>query len=146
MYFHIQPDVAGNSFGDNSIIDVTVHPPVVTRLHYVFDGWSGDDLVESFPCFLVTKWLAKELENEGLSGFSLDDVEVSKSETFLELYPDVVLPKFFWLKISGAAGIDDFGFVSGTGKGCLVVSKKALDVLCRGKIDLEDLENYHPVI
>jgi hypothetical protein len=32
-----------------------VHPPIVSRLHLVFDTWEGDDLVERFPTFLVTE-------------------------------------------------------------------------------------------
>lgn len=40
-YFYLEPEVSGG-LGDDAIMDTGVHPPVVTRLHYEFDGWLGD--------------------------------------------------------------------------------------------------------
>lgn len=40
----------------STIMEATVHPPRVERLHYEFEDWLGDDLVESFPSFLVATW------------------------------------------------------------------------------------------
>ena len=73
----------------------------------MFDGWLGDDLLESFPCFILTERLANELERK-VTGFSLDDVTVSTSDQFEDLYPGRVLPAFCWLKVSGQPLIDDF--------------------------------------
>jgi hypothetical protein len=50
----------------------------------------------------------------------------SASEEFEELFPDVKLPKFVWLQVTGKAGQDDFGLSSDH---CLVVSQRILDLL-----------------
>jgi hypothetical protein len=107
-------------------MDSSVHPPKVTHLHHRFEGWLGDDLLETFPCFLVSSALARALEEARLVGFSLDKVEVSVSPEFLELSPGRTLPEFRWLKISGKGPNDDFGL---TQDFRLEVSGWALDVL-----------------
>src|SRR3954454_10828086 len=61
VYFALEPEVAGQ-LGDTTMLDTSVHPPVIQRLEYRFDGWLGDDLLESFPCFVVTERLANELK------------------------------------------------------------------------------------
>ncbi|MBY8259298.1 hypothetical protein KW530_21605 [Vibrio fluvialis] len=138
MYFYIEPEVSGG-FGDNSVMDTTVHPPKVYKLHYQFDGWLGDELLESFPCFIISEALAQELEREHLSGFTLEDVEVTKSEQFEELYPRKALPKFFWLQVTGSAAQDDLGIAEDHR---LVVSESALNTLRKGKIEEADIEEF----
>ena len=125
-YFNIEPEVAGSSEGDNSIMDRSVHPPIVTRLHYVFSGWSGDVLLASFPCFIVTEDAMKKLTEIGATGVRFADVEITTEYPFRELYPHTKLPKFAWLQVTGRAGQDDFGLVANKR---LVVSERALDVL-----------------
>ena len=89
-------------------MDSSTHPPVVFRLHYLFDGWRGDELLESFPCFIVTKALGDALLVNGLTGFEFGEVEI-------EINPDVrdelpgELPEFYWLKITGEIPKNDFG-------------------------------------
>jgi hypothetical protein len=107
-FFYFEPEVAGG-IGPKSDMDNSVWPPRIRKLQYVFDGWLGDAILESFPCFIVTDVAAKALLREGLTGFELDDVEVSVSELFRELYPGQELPVFRWLKITGEPGVDDFG-------------------------------------
>ncbi|MBY7903824.1 hypothetical protein KW507_22710 [Vibrio fluvialis] len=138
MYFYIEPEVSGG-FGDNSVMDTTVHPPKVYKLHYQFDGWLGDELLESFPCFIISEALAQELEREHLSGFTLEDVEVTKSEQFEELYPRKALSKFFWLQVTGSAAQDDLGIAEDHR---LVVSESALNTLRKGKIEEADIEEF----
>ena len=98
-YWHISFEVAGE-LADGTEMDTSVHPPRVTRLHHRFEGWLGDDIIECFPCYLVTERVAKVLEGSGLSGFELDDAETSKSPEFDEMYPGRQLPKFRWLKVT----------------------------------------------
>jgi len=136
MYFYIEPEVSGG-IGDNAIVDTSVHPPRVLKLHYQFDGWLGDDLLETFPCYIVSSSLAKEIELAQLTGFVLDDVEISKSKQFEELYPKKELPIFYWLKVIGTAGKDDFGISEDYR---LIVSSKAINTLQKGKIEMADLE------
>jgi hypothetical protein len=126
-YYYIEPEVAGG-LGPNTVMDRSVHPPHVSRLHYLFDGWLGDVLLESFPCFIITEAAMRKLEAEGLTGIQSDKVEISLSEQFKELHPNQQLPPFVWLRVNGRVGQDDFGSAP---DGRLVVSGpgKALEVL-----------------
>lgn len=127
QYFYVDPEVAGG-LGKNTVMDRSVHPPIVSKLHYDFDGWLGDVLLETFPCFIVTEPTKQELEASGLSGLNFDQVEVTQSEEFQDFYPNRQLPKFVWLRVAGKPGRDDFGTSE---NGRLVVSEAALKMLQR---------------
>jgi hypothetical protein len=129
-YYLLQPEVAGG-LGNHTDLDRSVHPPRVSHLHYEFAGWLGDDLLESFPCYIITHRAADALAVSALSGFALADVEVSRSEEFDEVYGDLQLPPFRWLQITGIPDQDDFGFA----KEGLVVSARAHEVLSAFKLN-----------
>ena len=134
-YFLIKPEVAGG-FGEDTDVDTSGTFPDVKRLHYVFDDWFGDDLVESFPCYIITDRLKDLLEKSDETGYTLDRVKVSKSELYQDIHPGgPPLPRFHWLKITGRAGIDDFGLST---KHRLVVSERALRLL--QSLQLSDCE------
>jgi len=124
-FFCVEPEVAGE-LGDNTKIDRSVHPPIVNRLHYELDGWLGDALLESFPCFVVTEHAKECIRNASFTGTSFDRVEITTSDQFRELYPARELPAFAWFKVEGTPGQDDFGTTS---DGRLIVSGRALDML-----------------
>jgi hypothetical protein len=124
-YFRLSPEVAGH-WGEHTIEDDSVHPPKVNRLHYEFDGWLGDELLTSIATFIVTDRLRQKIEAANLLGYAFDSVEISVSDQFIDLYPEVSLPEFSWLKITGTAGKDDFGMGDDHH---LVVSGKALKIL-----------------
>lgn len=124
-YFTVEPEVAGH-LGPLTIMERWVHPPIVRCLHYEFDGWLGDELLECFPCFIVSDRVRGACEARRLTGGSFDTVVVTKSEVFRELHPSLDLPPFVWLKVTGTAGVDDFG-VSKDFR--LVASSVALAVL-----------------
>jgi hypothetical protein len=124
-YFVIEPEVAGG-LGERTEMDRSVHPPKVSRLHYQFDGWLGDGLLESFPCFIVSENVATALGNLNATGYRLADLEVSRSEQFEELYPGRELPEFRWLQANGRPGVDDLG-VSADHR--LVASERVLEAL-----------------
>ena len=111
-FWEIEPEVSGH-LGSGSILDSSSHPPIVSRLHFVFDGWMGDDLVTSFPCFLISARLAESLRKKNFTGYEIDEAEVSTSEEYVEMasidpaLPD--LPVFLWLRVTGLVGRDDFG-------------------------------------
>jgi len=136
-YFAIEPEVAGG-WGKNTIADRTVHPPRIIYLHYEFDGWLGDDIVESAPCFLVSERLANLLSGN-LTGYGLAEVEVSTSEEFRDLNPHLHLPTFHWLQLTGAAGKDDFGLAQDLR---CVVSGNALVVLRQANISHCEIERW----
>ena len=123
-FYMIKPEVAGG-LGERTKMDTSTHPPLVDELHYVIDGWSGDVLLTSFPCYIVTPEARKALEKMQFTGFSFSSVEVSKSDIFTELHPNQILPEFFWLKVNGVAGKDDFGVANNR----LTVSENVLAVL-----------------
>ncbi|MGJ8674287.1 hypothetical protein [Rubritalea sp.] len=136
LYFELEPEVAGE-LGDSSIIDATVHPPIVTKLHYEFSGWLGDCLVESFPCYIIKSEVAELLQNSGFTGFSISDAQVSVSSEFVELHPNSNLGSWKWLRPSGRAGIDDIAVSSDH---TLIVSNSVLNLLKSHGIDNCDVE------
>lgn len=124
-YYAIEPEVAGE-IGENSELDRSSGKLVVKKLHYRFDGWLGDELIESTPCFIITEQLAHLLEHAKVTGIQTDHVEVTTSEQFKDLYSNRMLPQFVWLKVHGTAGADDFGIATGMR---LVVTERALNLL-----------------
>lgn len=139
-YFFVEPEVAGG-LGEHSVLDRSTYPPKVGRLHYLLDGWLGDHLLESFPCYVLTKELADRLSESRLSGYELEPVEITTSRQFEELYPNRKLPLFYWLKVTGEAGKDDFGIAVNDWR--LVVSEKTLAVikpLCPASCDVSEYD------
>ena len=134
-YYYVEPEVAGE-LGPGTVMDTTVHPPVVSRLEYRFTDWLGDSIVESFPCYLVTDELGKQIQQAELGGVAVDDVEVTLSPEAEELL-DQPLPAWKWLKITGQAFQADFGMADDNR---LVVSDRALDVLRQSRLENADVE------
>ncbi|AXM98958.1 hypothetical protein DVB73_04030 [Pseudomonas plecoglossicida] len=138
MFYYVEPEVAGG-LGDGAVMDTAVNPPLVSELEYEFSGWLGDELLESFPCFVVTKNLAAALMRYQFTGFVLDAVVVTKTEEFNIIHPSTILPGFHWLKVHGVAGVSDFGIA----QDCrLVVSEVALGVIRGCRFDHADVEVY----
>lgn len=133
----LEPEVAGE-LGPGTEMDSSVHPPVVTRLQYVLHGWLGDDIVESFPSFAVTKRLGKLLTESSLTGFRLGDVDVVMPDEANNVDDSpAMVPELLWLQVDegprGDLGLDD------TGR--LVVSDRALNVLRQVNIANCDIES-----
>ena len=83
----LEPGVAGG-FGKNSVITFENNRiKDVKHLHYIFEGWLGDDVLTSSPCFIITSHLADAISNSDLKGYELRKIEVSLSDNFVELYP-----------------------------------------------------------
>ncbi|WP_278352398.1 hypothetical protein [Chryseobacterium gleum] len=137
MYKLIEPEVAG-ALGEQTQMDNSFFPPLIKSLHYEFEGWLGNDILESFPFYIVTEKLREEIEFEKLTGIIFDQVLISKSETFLELYPNKKLPNFYWAKINGESNKDDF-FI--TEKNGLAISERAYSILKNYNIDQADIED-----
>ena len=83
MFYYLEPEVAGG-FGEDTVVSAASHPPVVTRLEYKFEGWLGDEILETFPCFIVTEAVASEITKLNLTGFSLDSVKVSNLKSLMK--------------------------------------------------------------
>jgi len=138
MFYFIEPEVAGG-LGDRTVMDASYHPPIVSKLEYKFEGWLGDELLESFPCFIMTEELSALVTKANLSGFTLEPVQICTSADFDEACPNKLLPEFLWLKVDGRAGVDDFGLA---GDHRLVVSETTLDILRAAKLENADIEEY----
>ncbi len=138
MFKCIEPEVAGG-FGGKTLLDTSTHPPIVHIFEYCFEGWLGDCLLETFPCFVMTELAKIDVENVKLTGIVFEPVIVSKSEVFKELYPTRDLPAAYWAKITGVAGSDDFGL---TEDFRLVVSEHAMKVLLPHKLEHALIYDY----
>lgn len=57
-YFVIEPEVAGG-IGERSMIDRSTGKMKVEKPNYHFEGWLGDHLLESTPCYIVSTILAR---------------------------------------------------------------------------------------
>lgn len=120
QYFELDLDVPGSPAA-GLLID---HDTEVIR--FVFDGWSGDQLVTGGNVFLATESLAQKLSANGLTGFRPRPVEILRSEQMSALQPDVVVPKFVRLRFDGLWNESDFVL---TEDDVLVVSEEALNVI-----------------
>lgn len=125
MSYVLEPEVAGG-WGPGTDADASVHPPVVRRLVYQFEDWFGDDLLETFPCFVVTERLARAIQASRLTGFALEPVATTTSDKFVERNPRHALPDFHLLRVHGKGRDGDFRI----GKDHrLVVSDAAFELL-----------------
>ncbi len=80
-FYILDPEVAGE-LGRDTIMDTSVHPPTVSNLQYELDTWLGDDVIQSFPCYLVTNRLKRKLESSSFTGATFAPVEFSVSSDF----------------------------------------------------------------
>lgn len=138
MFKYIEPEVSGE-LGESTELDNSVHPPIVKKLHYEFEGWLGNDMIESFPCYLVTENLRRDIEKKGFSGINFSDVIITVSEEFKDLYPTRTLPNFYWMKIEGKEGVDDFGLSEDYR---LVISSQVQELLSFYNLSEADFEDY----
>ena len=154
--YMLEPEVAGE-IGENTVYDnfddvrYKGNKPEISKLHFIFSGWLGDDIVESTPCFIVTDRLKIEIEKSGLTGCEFQDVEISLSDEFIEMYPDRDLPQFKRLIPKGSVVVDGETYTTWTGedinfsdKSYLVVSEMVLNILKQFNVDNCDLYKLSP--
>ena len=96
-YYFVEPEVPGGWGDDTVVLDNTVHPPIISKLHYEFDGWPEDVLITSFPVYLFQRQVKPELEAIRPTGVQFDKVRISKSEEFRHFFPHRKPPEFIWL-------------------------------------------------
>lgn len=121
-YYRLKPDAPGQ-LGDKTVLNDQTHPPQINHFQFVFDDWFGDDLIECFPCFMITERLLNKLEGMSLKGYVIKDVEIEFSPLFYDLNGNKEVPKFKWLYINGTPD-DDFYIDE---EHCLVVSSLAYE-------------------
>lgn len=146
LYF-LEPEVSGGH-GENTIYGTEEEIATegiskkVKYLHYEFEGWLGDDLLESTPAFIVSSRLATELENSDFIDYKLEECLITKSDMFIEMYPEKELPEFIRFIPLGKVEVEGENFKNWSGhhfclssKGELVVTQEALDFLKKFSID-----------
>ncbi|MBN3753086.1 hypothetical protein G3N95_09035 [Paraburkholderia sp. Tr-20389] len=137
-YYYVEPEVAGG-LGKHTVLDSSVHPPAITKLHYRIINWLGDALLESFPALIVTREAASALNEANASGYECRELELTVSDSFREIYPERRLPEFLWLSVTGVAGHNDLGIAHDSR---LVVSERVLDMLKAFGLNHAIVENY----
>jgi hypothetical protein len=150
----LSPEVAGG-WGPETVVanqdainSGTARVSVITDLEYMFDGWLGDALLTSFPVYLVTDELARDLTREELSGIQLEAVKISTSEEFDELQSDTKLPQFRRLMPQGKVKLTGNNRIkSWSGhdmclneQADLIVTERCLNILRRHGIDNCEVE------
>ena len=98
MKYIIEAEVPGH-LGEDAVYSIDSNSWNVTKMHLVFDGWMGDDIVQILNCFLLTDEAKSLLEKSQLQGMHFELPTITKSEEFIERQPDTILPKFWWLKL-----------------------------------------------
>jgi hypothetical protein len=141
-YFRLYPEVPGE-LGPHTVMDSSVHPPRVEKLHLILADWLGDDLLTVFPVYIVTVTQGAKLQADDLSGFSLNDIEVTLSVEAEEIFAGQSLPTFQWLHVTGQVGTDDFGL---TNEADLVVSERGLASLRKGQLENCDVELFRTLV
>lgn len=139
MKFYVyEPDAAG-SYGENTVFVSQARPRKATHLHYEFHLWPEEDLQCWISCYVGTDRLRQALEalRPPVTGIEFDEVEISgDDEEFRRVErkgrSDAALGKWYWFKITGMAGLDDFG-CSGPAQD-LVISERIRALLIEKKM------------
>lgn len=138
QYYLLEPEVAGG-IGDMS--EITYKDGMIDEvkfLHYEFDGWLGDELLTTTPCFIVTESLMGDIISSGLEGAEFKTIHMSLSEEFLDLYGKMEIPKFVEIKCKFVyeENMDNLtsDFYINKCKD-IIVSEKALNILRNHKLD-----------
>jgi hypothetical protein len=127
-YFELEPEVPC-ALGEGTALELRPDAyPLVVRPQFEWSlGYLGDDLLTTHPVYFVTRPLAESLQTSGLSGFRLSmDFDVTVNEQLPNAKPGWSPPAIVWLRVTGDAGIDDFGLSATAG---LIVSHAALALL-----------------
>lgn len=116
--------------GEQSVSEIVDNVEIFKKVHYVFDDYPSDCIVERSGVYLVTQELKDALKDINATGCEFDDVIVTESEAYEEHtshIPDHSLPSFCWLKIVGEGGKDDIGFAKSAIS--IVVSERVFSVM-----------------
>lgn len=131
-FFLLQPPVAGQ-FGPNAIVDTSTRPAKVTKYHYEIHHWLGDAFLTTMGTYIGSSELVDALMELNPTGIVFDTVEVTANDIFGLMKSSVdSIGKFYWFKITGLAGEDDFGL---NNNWRLVVSERALRVMMKLNIE-----------
>lgn len=146
LYF-LEPEVSGGLgehtiYGTEQDVETKGISGKIRYLHYEFEGWLGDDILESTPTFIVSNKLQAKLRNSDFRDYKLEKCLITVSDEFKDMYPNKEIPAFSRFIPLGEVEVEDEKFKNWSGhhfclsaKGELVVTKKALDFLKSVSID-----------
>ncbi|MBH0156687.1 hypothetical protein IHV10_09940 [Fictibacillus sp. 5RED26] len=149
--FFLEPEVSGGHgektvYGTEQDIAKKGVNGKVEFLHYEFEGWLGDDILESTPAFIISYTLEAALEKSEFEDYELEKCLITTSDEFKELYPDRELPAFSRFIPLGTIEVEGEHFKNWSGhhfclssKGELIVTQKALDFFGKFSIDNCDI-------
>lgn len=123
--WYVEPEVSGE-LGPRTLMSGDTDPPVVHDLHFILRGWSGDPIMETFPCFIATGAAVDALTALGATGWGAAPLELELDEHQLSSDVREDPPSLLWMKVTGDPTRDDFGISSDLR---LVVSERALGAL-----------------
>lgn len=151
-FYRYRPNSAG-SYGENSVFENEERPRIVSRLHYEFHLWPEEDMQKWQAHFVGTERLKQALEAmiPPVTGIEFDQVEISgDDQEFARVErkgrPDSALGKWYWFKMIGTAGRDDFGCSPSASK--LVISERIKQLLIEGRMITNpsySFSDYEPV-
>ena len=76
-YFILEPEVAGGIGKKSKILYENSKIKEVLFLDYEFEGWLGDDILTTHPCFIISKSLCDIIKVSDLKGYQLQKIDVS---------------------------------------------------------------------
>ena len=89
------------ALGPRTLLDTAAYPPTAVAVEYVLDAPYGDDLIESFPVYLVSVGLAARLDASELTGFALARATAVAGDGYRAAYGDVPHKAYRWLQVIG---------------------------------------------
>jgi hypothetical protein len=126
IFFEINPEVIVG-LGDYTTFKKN-NPHEVEVLHIELEDWLGDDIMEIFPCFVITENLEMTLLKTKFTGYYTCFLSITLNEYFENNHASgKTLPTFKWLKVTGTPYFDDFGIDNKTKK--MVISESVFDLL-----------------
>lgn len=140
LYF-LEPEVSGGHgeqtiYGTDEKVAKEGVSGKIKFLHYEFEGWLGDDLLESTPAFIISSYLENELRKSSIKDFKLEKCLITISDTFIEQYPNKEIPAFTRFIPLGTVELEGTSFKNWSGhhfcltaKGELVVTQQAFNLL-----------------
>jgi uncharacterized FAD-dependent dehydrogenase len=112
MFYKVNPQYCGE-YGRKTLYsgELTDVPAKIFRMHAEFNIYPDDELIEISRQYLGTDALAEVIKaiQPRATGLSVDDVITTTTFDFRRNYPGKELPMMKWFKITGKAGVDDFG-------------------------------------
>jgi len=103
----------------------------------MLDSPDVDDLIESFPVFLVSALLAEHLEAKHLGGFALGHATVRPSSEYIACYGCAPHADFRWLRLGDASRRSDAWLDR---EHHLCVSDAMMEVLREFRLDRCDIQ------